>query len=126
MCSKLRVSAIYYLRKIFSGLFLVKCFKNMKSWCRIIPVRIITLNNVYFQALKEKDLGNEAYKKKDFATAHLHYDKAIEIDPKNIMYYTNKSAVLYEEGKFDECIELCEKAVNVGRENRATFAQIAK
>ena len=120
MCRKLWVSATYYLRKIFSGLFLAKFFKNISSsdYCLI--------ENVYFQALKEKDLGNEAYKKKDFATAHLHYDKAIEIDPKNIMYYTNKSAVLFEEGKFDECIELCEKAVNVGRENRATFAQIAK
>ena len=101
-------------------------FSRIWRVVKYIQLRLQQLKNVYFQALKEKDLGNEAYKKKDFAAAHLHYDKAIEIDPKNIMYYTNKSAVLFEEGKFDECIELCEKAVNVGRENRATFAQIAK
>jgi len=78
------------------------------------------------EALAEKDLGNKAYKSKDFATAHAHYDKAIELDPKNIVFYTNKSAVLFEEGRYDECIELCEKAVDIGRENRAEYQLIAK
>jgi len=78
------------------------------------------------EALAEKDLGNKAYKAKDFATAHAHYDKAIELDPKNIVFYTNKTAVLFEEGRYDECIELCEKAVDVGRENRADYQLIAK
>lgn len=78
------------------------------------------------QAVAEKEKGNEAYKKKDFATAHIHYDKAIELDPKNIVYYTNKSAVFFEEKRYDECIELCHKAVAIGRENRAPFSAIAK
>jgi len=78
------------------------------------------------EALAQKDLGNKAYKAKDFATAHTHYDKAIELDPKNIVFYTNKTAVLFEEGRYDECIELCEKAVDVGRENRAEYQLIAK
>jgi len=77
-------------------------------------------------AKAEKEKGNEAYKKRDFTTAHSHYDKAIELDPKNIVYYTNKTAVLFEEKRYDECIELCEKAVNIGRENRAAFSLIAK
>ena len=67
-----------------------------------------------------------AYKKRDFVTAHVHYDKAIELDPKNIVYYTNKAAVLFEEKRYDECIELCNKAVDVGRDNRAQFSLIAK
>lgn len=78
------------------------------------------------EALAEKDLGNKAYKSKDFATAHIHYDKAIELDPKNIVFYTNKSAALFEEERFDECIALCEKAVDIGRENRADYQLIAK
>ena len=49
------------------------------------------------KALDEKDSGNAAYKSKDFATAHLHYDKAIQLDPNNMVFYTNKSAVLFEE-----------------------------
>ena len=87
----------------------------------------LPLNCIWFvKALKEKELGNEAYKKKDFATALQHYDKAIELEPTNITFYTNKSAVYFEEGKYDECIETCNKAVDVGRENRSGFDLIAK
>ncbi|KAE9556615.1 hypothetical protein FO519_000021 [Halicephalobus sp. NKZ332] len=78
------------------------------------------------QAIAEKNLGNEAYKKKDFATAHKHYDAAIALSPKNPTFYTNKAAVFFEEGKFDECIEECKKAVDIGREVQADYTQIAK
>jgi len=77
-------------------------------------------------ATEAKEKGNSAYKARDFATAHVHYDKAIELDAGNIIYYNNKAAVLFEEAKYRPCIELCEKAVEVGRENRAEFKQIAK
>lgn len=39
-------------------------------------------------------MGNEAYKKKDFATAHQHYAKAIELDPTNITFYSNNAGKL--------------------------------
>ena len=42
-------------------------------------------------ALREKDLGNAAYKKKDWTAAHEHYDRAIALDAKNIVYHTNKA-----------------------------------
>jgi stress-induced-phosphoprotein 1 len=77
-------------------------------------------------AQEEKDKGNAAYKNKDFATAHQHYDAAIRLDPTNITYYSNKAAALFEENRFDECIELCKKAVDVGRDQRADFKLIAK
>jgi len=41
------------------------------------------------QALQEKELGNEAYKKKDFENALSHYNKAVEYDSTNITYYNN-------------------------------------
>jgi tetratricopeptide (TPR) repeat protein len=49
------------------------------------------LTDVQKQAVDEKNKGNEAYKKKDFETALSHYNKAIELDPTNITYYTNKA-----------------------------------
>lgn len=78
------------------------------------------------QALAEKQKGNEAYKKKDFAEAHVHYDKAIELDPTNIVYLNNKAAVYFEQQDYENCISTCKKAVDVGRENRADFKLIAK
>jgi len=78
------------------------------------------------EALKEKELGNEAYKKRDFVAAHQHYDRAIQLDPTNITLLTNKAAAFFEENKFDQCVEICEKAVEVGRENHSDYKLIAK
>lgn len=46
---------------------------------------------ISFQALEEKEKGNTAYKKRDFTAALEHYDKAIELDPTNVTFLTNKS-----------------------------------
>ncbi|ORX50065.1 chaperone activator Sti1 [Piromyces finnis] len=75
---------------------------------------------------KEKQLGNTAYKKKDFQTALTHYEKAYELDDTNIAVLTNKAAVLYEMGDYDEAIKVCENAVDHGREIFADFKLIAR
>ncbi len=51
-------------------------------------------NVIYFdyqQALKEKELGNSAYKNKDFETALKHYAEAIKHDPTNMTYISNQA-----------------------------------
>ncbi|CAL1375661.1 unnamed protein product [Linum trigynum] len=78
------------------------------------------------QALKEKELGNAAYKKKDFETAIAHYTKAIELYDEDISFITNRAAVYLEMGKYEECIKDCDKAVERGRELRSDYKMVAR
>lgn len=77
-------------------------------------------------AEQEKEKGNACYKKKDFSNAITHYTRAIDNDPTNITYYNNLAAVYFEQKEYEKCIKECEKAIEVGRENRADFKLIAK
>lgn len=77
--------------------------------------------------LEEKEKGNAAYKKREFHEALLHYDKAWKMsEEKEVPILTNKAAVHFEMGEYDKCIELCQTAVEKGRELRADFKLIAR
>jgi stress-induced-phosphoprotein 1 len=78
------------------------------------------------EALKEKELGNQAYKGKKFEEALQHYDKAFALNPTNIALLTNKAAVFFEQQLWEKCLEMCDLAVEKGRECRADYKIIAK
>lgn len=59
-------------------------------------------------AVAEKDKGNAFYKQRKFDEALACYDRAIELDPDNFAFYTNKAAVFFEQKDYDNCIETCE------------------
>ncbi|KFH44448.1 Heat shock protein-like protein [Hapsidospora chrysogenum ATCC 11550] len=74
---------------------------------------------------KEKALGTENYKKRNFDEAIAHYGKAWEIF-KDITYLNNLGAAYFEKGDYDKCIEVCTQAITEGREIYADFKLIAK
>ncbi|KAF3925180.1 hypothetical protein ABW20_dc0102594 [Dactylellina cionopaga] len=74
---------------------------------------------------KEKLLGNDAYKKRNFDVAIEHYNKAWELF-KDITYLNNLAAAKFEAGDYEGCIKECEKAITEGREVYADFKLIAK
>lgn len=78
------------------------------------------------EALNLKEEGNKHYKKREFDQALNFYAQAWEKDSTNVSILNNKAAVLFEMEKYDECIETCQKAVEVGRENRADYKLIAR
>jgi stress-induced-phosphoprotein 1 len=47
------------------------------------------------QAQREKELGNAAYKLKDFDTALVHYNKAVELEPLEITYLNNIAGLAF-------------------------------
>mgnify|MGYP002785927384 CR=1 len=44
----------------------------------------------------EKEQGNKEYKKRNFPKALHYYNKAIQLNPKNIIYLTNKAGLIIE------------------------------
>ena len=64
-------------------------------------------------AESEKSYGNEAYKQKDFATALTHYSNAIEFDPKNLLYRSNKAAVFIETKDYPSVYALMQQGKHI-------------
>ena len=55
-----------------------------------------------------------------------HYEAAIAELPDEITYYNNLAAVKFEQKEYDACIEMCKKAIEVGRSMRADYKIVAK
>lgn len=74
---------------------------------------------------KEKLLGTENYKKRNFDEAIKHYQAAWDLH-KDITYLNNLGAAHFEKGDYQACIDTCTKAVEEGRNLYADFKIIAK
>src|ERR1700730_18459164 len=85
----------------------------------------IASNKAKEEAEREKQLGTEQYKKRNFDEAIAHYSKAWELH-KDITYLNNLGAAKYEKGDYQGAIEACNQAVEYGREVYADFKMIAK
>jgi stress-induced-phosphoprotein 1 len=77
------------------------------------------------EADKEKALGTENYKKRNFDEAIAHYAKAWDLH-KDITYLNNLGAAHFEKGDYQACIDACNKAIEEGRMIYADFKMIAK
>ncbi|GAM27062.1 hypothetical protein SAMD00019534_102370 [Acytostelium subglobosum LB1] len=78
------------------------------------------------ESQKERELGNQFYKEKNFDAAIKHYERAFELDPNDLLALNNKAAVFMEQQRYDECIELCTSAIEKAREIRADYKIRAK
>ncbi|KAL1840201.1 hypothetical protein VTK73DRAFT_3824 [Phialemonium thermophilum] len=74
---------------------------------------------------KEKALGTENYKKRNFDEAIKHYAAAWDLY-KDITYLNNLGAAYFEKGDYQACIDTCTKAIEEGRTLYADFKLIAK
>ncbi|CAG2164925.1 unnamed protein product, partial [Oppiella nova] len=98
---------------------------NVCVYCLSHLVHICHIDH-HLKAVNAKTRGNEFYKKKEFKEALAEYDRAIGLDPNDMTYLLNRAAVHFELKDFEECVKQCEKAIEVGRENRQEYTIIAK
>ncbi len=68
------------------------------------------------EAGKLKDLGNEAYKRKDFPSALQYYQEALKLTPQNAQLLLNQSAAHFEAGDLDSAVQKASEAVDLARD----------
>ena len=56
------------------------------------------------QAIRYKQEGNTAYKNRDYAKALNLYSKAIQYDPNDPNFYSNKALCYFNLANYTECI----------------------
>ena len=64
-----------------------------------------------------KEKGNKLYLAQNFDEALAAYDEAIALDPSNMTFHNNKAAVYFAMKNYDAVIEMCDKAMEVGKAN---------
>ena len=92
-----------WLRNVFFLLHLLLLLQMLSSLIATsngLGIFLTSSNSLFalffLQSLEEKGLGNAAYKRKDFETALDHYGKAIELDPTNMSFLTNRAGLFWE------------------------------
>lgn len=104
-----------------------QCSSNCSSKCSTKEVKtevqaeVEVKDPIEEQALILKEKGNSAYRQKNLKEALSYYEEACLLCPSNISLILNKSAVFFEEGQFQECINSCKEALEKGREQYADF-----
>jgi stress-induced-phosphoprotein 1 len=73
-----------------------------------------------------KAKGNEFYKKKDFENALKYYDLAIQKNPEELTYYTNKGAVFFEMKDYDQCIQVCDEGLELIKGGQYDYVKASK
>ena len=65
------------------------------------------------QALQMKELGNQAYKNKDYSQAINYYTKAIQLNPQDPNFYSNRALCYFNMEKFIDCVADCDRATKL-------------
>lgn len=78
------------------------------------------------EAETKKAVGNEHYKKKQFAEALAAYDEAIALDDQELVYHNNKAAVYFEMKDYAKCIAECDSVIERSKGALYDYVKLGK
>lgn len=100
------IFATYYYYTIFNTPFAL--------YARIFTHTESQTTTMSKQAMKYKELGNAEFKKGNMQAAIENYCFAVEIDPRNPIFRTNRAAAYEKIGKWDKCLRDANKSIALG------------
>jgi len=74
----------------------------------------------------KKAQGTEFYKKRDFAKALELYREAMNMNPDELLYYSNVAAVQIESKNFEDAIKTCDMGIEKSRGGPYDYVKLAK
>jgi tetratricopeptide (TPR) repeat protein len=54
------------------------------------------------------------------------YQNAIDLNPDELIFYTNKAAVHFELKEYDKCIDLCDTAIEKSKGGNYDYVKLGK
>jgi len=98
---------------------------------RLILKEILIMRNMFLTGENIRDIKSAChfeyadylYDKKDIENATIHYNKAINLNPKNYYAYWGLTASLIAKGLFIEAMESCDKGISVKSDSRFFILQ---
>eukprot|EP01129_Flabellula_baltica_P012597 TRINITY_DN5704_c0_g1_i1.p1 TRINITY_DN5704_c0_g1~~TRINITY_DN5704_c0_g1_i1.p1 ORF type:complete len:586 (+),score=169.19 TRINITY_DN5704_c0_g1_i1:23-1759(+) len=88
--------------------------------------RLASMSTEQINAEAIKNEANELFKKKQYDQAIEKYREAHELDPKNMTFLSNIGAVYFARQQYEECIQICNEALEIGFANRADLGLKAR
>jgi stress-induced-phosphoprotein 1 len=88
--------------------------------------RLAAMSPNQIQAEILKNEANDSFKGKRYEEAVEKYNQAHELDPTNMVYYSNIGAVYFAQERIDECIDICNRALEIGYANRGDLTLKAR
>lgn len=76
-------------------------------------------------AFNHFEKAKELRKKDDYSAAISELEKAIEIDPANLIYYNHIAELYYNLGQYEQSLKYCEKTLEVNSNDGRIFAFMA-
>lgn len=67
-------------------------------------------------AQDHKALGNAHFKSKDYESAIKEFTTAIDLEPENFKFYSNRSAVYAAKGDFDKALADGQKCIELAKD----------
>lgn len=73
-----------------------------------------------------KAKGNEYYKNRDFDNALKYYQQAIDTNPDECLFFSNKAACYFEMKQFEKAVEECDKGLEICKGDNYDFVKAGK